>query len=447
MKILVLVVVLLSAIFFVSSCTKDHSTPTQNDPDLGSVVSELNSIAQGFNGSDPSQDSSDLSKICGLGDVSIVGMGEATHGSREFFEMKHRIFKYLAEEKGFRIFGFECELAESLYLDHYICTGEIVTGEADLRTMMKSKVHFWTWRVEEVAVLVEWMRSFNVGRSPDDMVHLYGVDCQSVNDASFFYKRLFSAYKPSLNDEFRYLFAELDKYNYQLLKNLSEATRTKLISDIERLKRRLEEHEGDLIKSGVRNYKLHLKIADVMIQTLNQITGTLGTRDGYMGENAMWMAEINGGGGVALWAHNGHSCIARGTGWSSMGKTIRDAIGNRYQTIAFGFAKGGLRAYNKNGDGQLTGLMVHNIEKDPPENSINRLFYKADLPNLLIKISDTEGKTVLRNWLNQGRHFLSIGSIYGADWWFDHYGPGSFNLVDYCDYFIWFRTVREARGL
>lgn len=59
-----------------------------------------------------------------VGDARVVSLGENTHGTRDFFEMKARILRFLVEEMGFNTFAIEATWQESRRLDHYVRTGE-----------------------------------------------------------------------------------------------------------------------------------------------------------------------------------------------------------------------------------------------------------------------------------------------------------------------------------
>lgn len=69
---------------------------------------------------------------------------------RVFFQMKHRIFQYLVEYCQHRAIGFEADFAESIYINNYV-----LTGEGNLRELMKEKMFFWTWKTEEVLELLD----------------------------------------------------------------------------------------------------------------------------------------------------------------------------------------------------------------------------------------------------------------------------------------------------
>jgi hypothetical protein len=71
-------------------------------------------------------------------------MGEATHGSREFFQMKHRMLEFLAEKMGFTVFAIEANWPESLAVNDFV-----LNGEGDPAVALAG-MYFWTWNTEEV---------------------------------------------------------------------------------------------------------------------------------------------------------------------------------------------------------------------------------------------------------------------------------------------------------
>lgn len=59
-----------------------------------------------------------------VGDRRVVALGESPHGTREFFQLKHRIFEFLVREMGFTVMGMETTMPEAFALNHYVLTGE-----------------------------------------------------------------------------------------------------------------------------------------------------------------------------------------------------------------------------------------------------------------------------------------------------------------------------------
>src|SRR5580704_5193640 len=58
-----------------------------------------------------------------IGSARLVGLGEATHGTREFFQLKHRMLEFLVSELGFSIFSIEANMPEAYRLNDYVLTG------------------------------------------------------------------------------------------------------------------------------------------------------------------------------------------------------------------------------------------------------------------------------------------------------------------------------------
>lgn len=115
-----------------------------------------------------------LKKI--IGDARIVSLGEATHGTREFFQLKHRMLEFLVKEKGFTIFSIEANMPEAYRLNDYV-----LNGNGDPATLIKG-MYFWTWSTEEVLDMVMWMREFN--KSGKGHLQFTGFDMQTPDVAA-----------------------------------------------------------------------------------------------------------------------------------------------------------------------------------------------------------------------------------------------------------------------
>ena len=110
-----------------------------------------------------------------LDGVRVVGLGEATHGTREFFQLKHRLFEYLVTSLGYSVLAMEASESGALAVDAYVRGGD---GDA---ASVVAGLGFWTWRTEEVVALVEWMRSYNAGRPDSQQVGFAGIDPQKCS--------------------------------------------------------------------------------------------------------------------------------------------------------------------------------------------------------------------------------------------------------------------------
>jgi len=113
-----------------------------------------------------------------IGPARIVALGEATHGTREFFQCKHRMLEFLVTEMGFNIFAMEASMPESFDINDLVLTGRGDPAKA------LAGLYFWTWDTEEVRAMIEWMRRYNADPQHARKVKFYGFDMQSAPRAA-----------------------------------------------------------------------------------------------------------------------------------------------------------------------------------------------------------------------------------------------------------------------
>jgi erythromycin esterase-like protein len=107
-------------------------------------------------GVDPSLSLDDLSSLKNLiGDAHVVALGEDTHGTSEFFRLKHRIIEYLASQMGFTVFAIQVNMPEAYAVNDYV-----MNGNGDPKQLLSS-LNSWTTNAQEVLDMIQWMRAFN----------------------------------------------------------------------------------------------------------------------------------------------------------------------------------------------------------------------------------------------------------------------------------------------
>jgi erythromycin esterase-like protein len=98
-----------------------------------------------------------------MGNAHLILLGEATHGTHEFYRERSRITQRLLRERGFTALALEADWADAARVNRYVC------GEGSDRTAIEALGDFkrfprWMWRNREFAELVEWLREFNKTR-------------------------------------------------------------------------------------------------------------------------------------------------------------------------------------------------------------------------------------------------------------------------------------------
>jgi erythromycin esterase len=412
------------------------------------LVNQLNGLIHAISGSSPDLPDDELSVLDYLKDARIVGLGEATHGTKDFFQMKHRVFKYLVEHHGFRAFGFECDFAESIYLDRYITTG---TG--DLRQLMKDTMHFWTWETEEVYQLLEWMRQYNQDKSRDRMIRYIGFDCQFQTYQGGFLIEYLETVAPDFLATVRTILENSASLNYDAYSGMTQEQWDTWQTDFQSLYDEIVNRENQFVlMSGQEEYEIAKQLARTLVQThkvgyfYNRSSDGVNWRDTYMAENSLWLADFMGDNAkVVLWAHNLHLVNDPYFGGDgSQGRHLKDALGNAYQVLGFSFSMGGFNAVWVNESGAYTGLQKCDINAAPPSDSINFLFHHANADRFIFILDRLNEVTDLNQWLSQQRKFLNIGAVFNgkaSDYYADTY------LRDRYDVILHFNVTTEAEIL
>jgi erythromycin esterase len=130
-----------------------------------------------LDGMDPDLPLHDLEPLRQIvGSAQVVGLGETFHTSGGYYTMKHRVFRFLVQEMGFRAFAFESNWINAEQTARYVatCQGTPEEGAAGL---------FGVWESEETADLLKWMCEWNRSHPRRaDKVHFFGFDIQQPED-------------------------------------------------------------------------------------------------------------------------------------------------------------------------------------------------------------------------------------------------------------------------
>jgi len=382
-------------------------------------------------------DDEELRWLDPLADKTVVGLGEATHGSAEFFNAKHRLFRYLVEHHGFRVFAFEADFGESLYINEAVQDGRV----EDIEDLMKTKMHFWTWKTREVQDLLEWMCQYNQGKADSEKLQYMGIDCQFNSYHPVMFEEYlegkglpFEAFADSLMQKARvdsesnfagYLPASFDSY-MEKLNNLQDSLSA--YKDI--LVASSSEKEFEL---QARILRLTEQVSEVRYASRAQ-QSPINFRDKYMAENTAWLTEYFDGEKIVVWAHNWHISDYEYGNTGTMGNYLSYKLRDEYATIGFLFSQGTFTAQGMEGD-QYTGLATQTLDTIPKENSLNAIMSFTREPAFSIEIRRLQAYT---NWFiafNEDMEYFSMGAVYNnkpGDY-YTYFDPFFFDYLIYFD--------------
>lgn len=128
----------------------------------------------------PLQSDEDLDRLLtAIGDSRIVLLGEASHGTSEFYEWRSRISQRLITEKGFNIIAVEADWADAYPLNNY------VKGNSSYSNATEALEEFnrwpeWMWANEEIRDLMEWLKTSNAGKPAGEKTGFYGLDVYGI---------------------------------------------------------------------------------------------------------------------------------------------------------------------------------------------------------------------------------------------------------------------------
>lgn len=344
-----------------------------------------------------------------IGDARIVALGEASHGTAEFFQMKHRLFEYLVERKGFTVLAIEGNWPEAQVADRYVKTGEGDAGSA------LAAMYFWTWRTREISALLQWMRRYNATRGERPVLSFAGFDMQvpsvALERVIDFLDRIGSAHR----DAVRALYDGMEKLD-RWGTDVPAAENTRF-ADKAGKALDLIEAQRDMLEqaSTPQEYRDVRQAARIVLQAFARRSGIPeAERDRAMADNVGWLIEeAFPGQKIVLWAHNSHVGTDMGRFEKTMGNHLRDRYGD--QMIAMGFAThhGSVRA-RRSEEGRIGPLVAAPLA--PARTvSVEALFQETDLPRFTLDLRGLPKDSVTGAWLARPRLHRMIGAVYDPD--------------------------------
>lgn len=402
----------------------------------------------------PLTDDHDLDRILAeIGDAPLVLIGEASHGTHDFYQLRARITRALIEQRGFRAVAIEGDWPDAYQVNRFV-HGD--SDAVDAATALRGFERFptWMWRNTAVAEFVSWLRGHNQAMAdPAQHAGFFGLDLYSLHAsmravveyldahdpaAAAAARRSYGCFEQFGQDTDRYAWASsrmgdgtcaeavarelvaLRERRVELLRRDGQAASDDYFYAVQnaRLAQNAERYYRTMFKGRVSSWNLR---DEHMAETLEQLLGHLRAR----GQEPK----------VVVWAHNSHIGDARATemgdtGELNLGQLVRQKHGDAAKLIGLTTYRGTVMAAEEWGEpGYLRRV------RPALEESFESLFHEVGVPRFLLPI---ERGTYVHSLLAQPRLERAIGVIYRPDterWshYFDARLSEQFDLIVHID--------------
>jgi len=353
-----------------------------------------------------------------IGDARVVLIGEASHGTSEFYRMRALITKRLVEEKGFTIVTAEADWPDAACIDHYVRHRETPPSEWEAFARFPT----WMWRNEEVRAFTDWLHAWNAPRAPLTRVGFCGLDLYSLFNSTEAIIDYLEDVDPDLARIARHRYgclspweADPAAYGHAALtgayRNCAKEV-TAMLVDLMRKRQEYALSDGERFLDAAQNAVLVANAEKYYRIMYYGSRASWNLRDDHMFETLQNVMNFHGEGARAVvWAHNSHISDARATemsrrGERNLGELCARGFGRESYRIGMGTDHGTVAAASDwNGP-----MEIMQIRPAHPQ-SYERQFHLSGLPGLILPLRAGPERDVAEE-LSKPRLERAIGVIY-----------------------------------
>lgn len=353
-----------------------------------------------------------------IGDARVVLIGEASHGTSEFYRLRERITRRLIEDKRFTIVAAEADWPDAARIDHYVRHRD--ASPSDWSAFARFPT--WMWRNQEVREFVDWLHDYNKPLKMSQRAGFYGLDLYSLYNSA----RAVIGYLEDVDPDL----AEIARWRYGCLSPweadpaaYGQAALTGVYRDCEQdvalmlkdlyQKRQAYAHaDGTRFLDASQNAMLVANAERYYRIMYYGSRASWNLRDTHMFDTLTRVLEAHGSASKAVvWAHNSHIGDASATemsarGEHNIGQLCRKAFGDQSYRIGFGTDHGTVAAAS-NWDAPMEIKQV----RPAHAQSYERLFHLTQQPGLILPLRHNQNLEVIGE-LAQPRLERAIGVIY-----------------------------------
>lgn len=400
----------------------------------------------------PSPDSPDFAEAFDrFGDARIVMLGEATHGTHEFYAARAAITKRLIERHGFTIVAVEGDWPDIARIDDYVRH----SAPRPRKGEPFARFPTWMWRNEEVLALADWMRHHNAALPESNRASLRGLDVYSLGESIHAVIAYLDAHDPAAAAEARRRYGCLTPWQdepqhygraveYGQLAPCEDTVVAQLGALLDK-RMTLLASDGEKYFDAEQNARI-VRAAEQYYRAMYRgSAASWNLRDRHMFDTLQMLMAHHPDARAVIWAHNSHlgNAAATAMGWNgefNIGELVRGAYGDKAVGIGFGTDRGTVAAASDWGAGMQV-MQVRPARDDSWEGAFRRT-------GLARSLTDWRGraKRDLVEVLSQTLLERAIGVIYRPQTErASHYFEAV--LADQFDAWVWFEESRAVTPL
>ena len=353
-----------------------------------------------------------------IGDARVVLIGEASHGTSEFYRLRERITRRLIKDKGFTIVAAEADWPDAARIDHYVRHRDVPPSDWSAFARFPT----WMWRNQEVREFVDWLHDYNKPLEMSRRVGFYGLDLYSLYNSVRAVIGYLEDVDPDLAEIARWRYgclspweADPAAYGHAALTGKfrdCEEDVALMLKDLFQKRQDYAHADGERFLDASQNAMLVANAERYYRIMYYGSRASWNLRDTHMFETLNRVLEAHGSESKAVvWAHNSHIGDASATEMSTrgeynIGQLCRKAFGDQSYRIGFGTDHGTVAAAS-NWDAPMEIKQV----RPAHAQSYERLFHLTEQPGLILPLRHNQNLEVIGE-LAQPRLERAIGVIY-----------------------------------
>jgi protein-L-isoaspartate(D-aspartate) O-methyltransferase len=353
-----------------------------------------------------------------IGKARVVLIGEASHGTSEFYRMRALITKRLIEEKNFNIIAAEADWPDAARIDHYVRHRNTPPSEWTAFARFPT----WMWRNAEVREFIDWLHDYNKALPYNNRTGFYGLDLYSLYNSARAVVDYLDEVDPDLAIVARSRYgclspweADPAAYGHAALTGDyrdCEQNVVRMLAELQKKQMEYANHDGERFLDASQNAQLVANAERYYRIMYYGSRASWNLRDSHMFDTLLNVMTFHGENAKAVvWAHNSHIGDASATemstrGEHNIGQLCREKFGEESYSIGFGTDHGTVAAAS-NWDAPME---VKQVRPSHPQ-SYERLFHLTNKPGLILPLR-SEQKGELYTQLSKPRLERAIGVIY-----------------------------------